>query len=575
MKFDPKTFNTSAVFYALAEIHPMLDDPDGKMYWRWCQLQLTIHKPWIRTPLKLWGDEYSSLADIPKHVFEEKWEEFVNTTERDREVQNRFDRHRTERAACNDALFDLDKYAEQGWTGTQDYSFGNTVGDMTGNGCTRAEEILRTGRDWKAERAARDTTRDKYTDDEVDMAMSWLRKQKKEQQELTMRDFGVVDSSKMNDEQKLMWVILQLACRDELEINGEKRQVLMQMRGKPGTGKSFVLQCAQTDDIFQKHARLTAMTGSAGCLIGGTTLHSLVLLPVRDARRGPLDGPDKTNVEQRPRHFACYCSCDMYRSSHICMTLPHHANMYYFHHDIIQNLYHTTLMPNSGATSHCTVSNEMPRMANVRVIIIDEKSMLSQEQLGWLDMRLKAAQPDEAKKALDFGGYHVFFFGDFQQIQPVGGNVMYDKKDIDAKQKSANMIEKGRTLYTKITDVLELTHNYRINNAEDDLTRRFIKEMHKIGDGECSAADWPFWQQFMDHIKPEKTQAFADDPATTFLVPTNPQAATMNSDFVNSTTQESPLFQWPATNTGRARGAKLNEVNMLRSYIGVRPGSTQ
>jgi len=176
---------------------------------------------------------------------------------------------------------------------------------------TRAEEILRTGRDWQAERDAREKARDNYTYDEVDKAMSWIKTQKDEQQALTMRDFGVVDSSKLNDEQKLMWVILQLACRDELEINGKKRQVLMHMRGKPGTGKSFVLQCAQTDDIFQKRARLTAMTGSAGCLIGGTTLHSLVLLPVREARRGPLDGTAKANVEQRTRHFTCYSASDM------------------------------------------------------------------------------------------------------------------------------------------------------------------------------------------------------------------------------------------------------------------------
>ena len=90
----------------------MLHDPNGKMYWRWCQLQLTIHKPWIKSPLMLWGDEYSCIEDVPHHVFQEKWEEFVGTTDRGRKVQNRFDRHRTERAACNDVLFDLDKSAE-------------------------------------------------------------------------------------------------------------------------------------------------------------------------------------------------------------------------------------------------------------------------------------------------------------------------------------------------------------------------------------------------------------------------------------------------------------------------------
>ena len=75
--------------------------------------------------------------------------------------------------------------------------------------------------------------------------MTWVQKQKKEQSVLTMRDFGVVDSRKLDDDQKIMWVILQLACRDELIINGKKKQVLMHMRGKPGTGKLFVLQCAQ------------------------------------------------------------------------------------------------------------------------------------------------------------------------------------------------------------------------------------------------------------------------------------------------------------------------------------------
>ena len=62
--------------------------------------------------------------------------------------------------------------------------------------------------------------------------MKWIEKQKKEQEVLRMRDFGDVDCRKMDDEQRLMWVILQLACRDELMINGEKKQVLMHMRGK-------------------------------------------------------------------------------------------------------------------------------------------------------------------------------------------------------------------------------------------------------------------------------------------------------------------------------------------------------
>ena len=312
-----------------------------------------------------------------------------------------------------------------------------------------------------------------------------------------------------------MWVILQLACRDELSINGKKRQVLMQMRGKPGTGKSFVLKCAQTDDQFQKHARLAATTGSAGCLIGGSTIHSLVLLPFQKARRGQLDGDNKHKIEENLR--------------------------------------------------------------DVRVIIIDEKSMLSQEQLGWLDMRLKAVQPDKNKKNLPFGGYHIFFFGDFRQIQPVGGRVMYDQTVVDETATWANMIERGQELYDEIKDVFELTTNHRIKEETDELTRKFIEEMNKIGDGKCSKSDWTFWSQFMDHVDPDKTEEFKRDPETTYLFPTNNQAATVNSDFVNSAGgHESMLFQWPAYNTtGRARRAKLDKVNMLRPYIGVRKNSIQ
>ena len=226
--------------------------------------------------------------------------------------------------------------------------------------------------------SAREEALDKYTDAEISKAISWIETVKKEQATLITRDFGDTDCRKMDDEQKIMWVILQLACRNELVINGKKPQMLMQMRGRPGTGKSFVLQCAQTDDFFKKHARLTATTGSAGCLIGGSTIHSLVLLPFKGLRRGPLDGTDKSTVESR--------------------------------------------------------------LKDVRAIIIDEKSMLSLEKLGWLDMRLKAVQPDPKKKLMNFGGYHIFFFGDFRQIPSVGGGAMYDKTQVIKKINSLQYI---------------------------------------------------------------------------------------------------------------------------------------
>ena len=69
-------------------------DPAGDMYWRWCQLQLTIHKPWHKTPLTLWNEgrkeheKYESIAKVEPCQFIRKWHEFVGETERGREVQN-------------------------------------------------------------------------------------------------------------------------------------------------------------------------------------------------------------------------------------------------------------------------------------------------------------------------------------------------------------------------------------------------------------------------------------------------------------------------------------------------------
>ena len=329
---------------------------------------------------------------------------------------------------------------------------------------------------------------------------------------LTARDFGYIDCRLMNDDQKIIWVILILVSRDQLLENGKRRQIRMQVGGTPGTGKSYVIKCALTDSLFIKHARVAATTGSAGCLIGGSTIHSLVLLPFKHIRRTQLDGKNKHTIEENLR--------------------------------------------------------------DVRVIIIDEKSMLSQEQMGWLDMRLKAAQPDKRKKLLDFGGYHIFFFGDFRQLPPVVGRPLYDESPIKPDTPWANMIIKGNELYKNLTDVLELTKNYRIDCTTETKTIKFTHEMHKIGNGTCSGKDITYWQHYMDHVDPVRTKDFKNDQKTTFLFPTNKQAATVNSDHVNSTIKSKPLFQWPAINTTeRARRAKLNDVNMLRSYIGVREGS--
>ena len=140
---------------------------------------MTIHKPWKTHPLGLWGDTYKSIREVPKSVFIKKWHEFVDTTERGKKVQNRFNRHHAERTACKDHLLDLDKYLEQGWEVDRDYQLGDIVGDLTGSGTSKVEEILQTDRDWEAELNARNQVRETYTDVEITEAKTWIAPQKK------------------------------------------------------------------------------------------------------------------------------------------------------------------------------------------------------------------------------------------------------------------------------------------------------------------------------------------------------------------------------------------------------------
>ena len=60
---------------------------------------------------------------------------------------------------------------------------------------------------------------------------------------------------------------------------------------------------------------------------------------------------------------------------------------------------------------------------NIKVIIIDEVSMMGKRMLINIDRRLREAS---GKNDKPFGDYYVIFVGDFQQLPPVGDQAVYD-----------------------------------------------------------------------------------------------------------------------------------------------------
>jgi hypothetical protein len=62
---------------------------------------------------------------------------------------------------------------------------------------------------------------------------------------------------------------------------------------------------------------------------------------------------------------------------------------------------------------------------------------------------------------LPFGGYNMFFFGDFYQLMPVCGRSLF--LDVQPNQKLTRYAQLGKDLWQScITSFLELTENYRL-----------------------------------------------------------------------------------------------------------------
>ena len=63
-------------------------------------------------------------------------------------------------------------------------------------------------------------------------------------------------------------------------------------------------------------------------------------------------------------------------------------------------------------------------LKNLKVLIIDEISMVKADMLYQLDLRL---QEIKEKNGVPFGGVSIFCFGDIMQLQPVCGKYIFDR----------------------------------------------------------------------------------------------------------------------------------------------------
>lgn len=234
----------------------------------------------------------------------------------------------------------------------------------------------------------------------------------------------------LNFEQRLAYDLIKTHLLSHLD-GGDPEQLLMNLQGGPGTGKSQVIKAVtelfQVKDSTNLLLR-SAYTGIAASVIDGQTLHTLAKIPVKGGDPSPK-------------------------------AIAEMAGLY----------------------------------ENLHYLIIDEISMISKTFFAQLDRIFSRVMDNNERnpRNLPFGGINVIICGDFHQFPPVATKknapLYYPKNELQDTERE----KIGKDLYDKFDQVVilkqqmrsqdprwnELLQNARTGNcSEDDLSelRRLI-----------------------------------------------------------------------------------------------------
>ncbi|XP_044599069.1 ATP-dependent DNA helicase PIF1-like [Cotesia glomerata] len=236
----------------------------------------------------------------------------------------------------------------------------------------------------------------------------------------------------MNIDQKQLFVAITESIKNQL--NGDTRREKIFVTGGAGTGKTFLFNLLknQVNRCYGKSVvKIGALTGVAARLVGGTTLHRLLKLPVQK------DG--------------------------VIVSMPLLTGNY--------------------------LRGMRLLWQNVEFLFIDEISMVPYEMLCMIDSRLRQLKSRDAC----FGGINVLLFGDLMQLPPVRGHQVFQQPEhmkpathlwrlfrlVELKQ---NMRQQGDTTFIDVLNALrvgELTSKHMevfLSKVSTDATDEFSIE---------------------------------------------------------------------------------------------------
>ena len=178
---------------------------------------------------------------------------------------------------------------------------------------------------------------------------------------------------------------------------------------------------------------------------------------------------------------------------------------------------------------------------NIKLLIIDEKSMIGRAMAGKIDSRLRQIMADEI-----MGGIGVLLFGDFAQLPPIGDSPLYSSK-IPLKPLQIA----GRDVYISFNQSVTLQHIFR-QQGDDPVSQHFRDLLLRQRTYSITQEDYNLLStRFPQNLPDEEKRTFRD---AIHLLPTRADVEDHNHHYLESA--HTPVLCCKARHTG-GRRAKL------------------
>ena len=335
-------------------------------------------------------------------------------------------------------------------------------------------------------------------------------KQEKEDVGLILPD---VDVLTLNEDQKKAYTIVMDRLIKYKENPNECSPLRLNISGTAGSGKSYLIKALVKTgrSLFQNNnaVRVICPTGNSANLINGVTLHSFLKVPINN-RHNDMSAPTGSSLEE--------------------------------------------------LQANCK---------GVKLLCVDEKSMIGKTTLGWMEFRARCGNENNNERDWSWGGIPVVvFFGDEVQLPPVCDTPLY-MQPVSTRKTDRESPAKlhGTLVWQEFEEVCVLRSSVRQANDKSNLNEALLS----MREYQTTAKQATWWRLFQWHdlIKKyggNKMEEMRNN--SVFVFPTHDLEWAHNKHRLQMANEHEPVAKIVAMGTGRhAQTASSDKAQGLHRVI--------